>query len=68
MTLATSQNAGLELAKALGLNTSRLVSFSVHVRKASLIEVTANYYAEAPVDGVLEQFERHFKLVEKDKP
>lgn len=68
MSLATYHSTGLDLAKALGLATERLRSFSVHVEPDHLVEIRVTYFAERIGAGDLEQFERRFTLQEADNP
>lgn len=66
MKIATCHNAGIYLAQAIGLNTERLVSFSLHVAPGEPLEIRAVYLSKEIVDGALERIERHFTLQEKD--
>lgn len=46
MTYATSEAVGLEFAKALGLETRNLASFSIHFRAGQLVACDAEYFVE----------------------
>lgn len=58
--------AGVELAKALGLDIDRLRSFTIDCRPDNFVEIRAVYLAKEPVDGALAEIERCFRVVERD--
>lgn len=58
--------AGVEIARALGLDVQRLKSFTVDCRPDNLVEIRAVYLAQEPVDGAWTEINRCFQLVERD--